>query len=207
MTMLRSLLSVAVVAAALTARADEPKKDAPKAADLPIKAKLIAKKDTYTLDLGGKSVEEFNQALKDAEKTGKYPPAPAVELTLELTNTSDKDVKLWVEGDPNQVMLTLKGPDAVTVAKKAAFTADFRGPKTMTLAPGKSYTVAVNSLQFGFRGASQAAYWLKPGEYTLSASYSTAISPAPKDSKEAGEPGFGLATVTSEPIKIKVEAK
>ena len=50
------------------------------------------------------------------------------------------------------------------------------------------------------------AYWTEPGEYTLTASLKSGISPAPKDSKDTRD-GFGVVTFTTEPIKIKVEGK
>src|SRR5437764_484487 len=68
-------------------------------AGVPVEAKLVAKKATYTVDLGGKTAEEFRQGLKDAEKTGRYPPAPPVDLVLELRNTGDKEVQVWTSGD------------------------------------------------------------------------------------------------------------
>jgi hypothetical protein len=75
----------------------------------------------------------------------------------------------------------------------------------MTLAPGKTYSMPIKSLQHGFRGVSKSTYWTEPGEYTITASFKTAISPAPKGSKEA-EKGFGNALLVSEPVKVKVEA-
>jgi hypothetical protein len=170
---------------------------------VPVEAKLVAKKKTYTLDLGGKTVAEFKQALKDQ----RYPPAPAVDLVLELRNTSDKDVKVWTSGDPVRVMLNLKGKEAVNeVLKGIALTTIFIVPKTVTLAPGKSVAIPIKSLAHGMRNASHRSYWLEPGEYTLTASLHTAVSPFPKGSKEAGE-GFGRVTLTTPPIKLTVEGK
>jgi hypothetical protein len=192
---------LAVVALPLATRADEPKQ-----ADLPLKAKLVAKKDTYKLDLDGKSGEEFRKILKDAEASGKAPAPPAVDMVLEITNTSDQEVKFWVDGDATELQLDVKGPNAVTITPKKAFTTEFRTPKVITLAPGKTHTIPVTALQYGFRGVSKYAYWTEPGDYTVTASYKTAISPAPKGSKEVDK-GFGMAVlVSSEPVKVKVEA-
>jgi hypothetical protein len=197
--------TVLAFALPLAARADDKKTDEPKPADLPLKAKLIAKTETYKLNLDGKSAEEYGKMLKDAEKAGKAPAAPAVDLVLEITNTSDQEVKFWVEGDPNEVQLDVKGPGVVNIMPMGAFTTDFRAPKVMALAPGKTHSIPIKSLQYGFRSVAKSTYWTEPGEYTLTASYKTAISPAPKGSKEA-EKGFGNAVVVSEPIKVKVEA-
>jgi hypothetical protein len=197
------LVGALAVLAPQAGRAEE-KKDKPMPADVPVTAKLVAKKTTYGLDLGGKTGEEFRKMLKEAEKAGRVPPAPAVDMALELTNTSDKEIKLWTGGDPVQVDLKLAGPGAVNATPLLAFTTDFRGPVVTALAPGKSLSVPITKLQYGFRGASNLSYWTEPGEYKLTASYKTAIQPAPKGSTE--QMGFGLVSITAEPITIKVEA-
>jgi hypothetical protein len=193
-----------VIAAATPARADD-KKDEPKSADLPVKATLVAKTATYKLDLGGKSAEEFRKLLKEGEKTGQLPAAPKVELVLQLKNTSDKDVQIWVTGDPVMVNLDLAGKGAVSVMGRRAFTTDFRLPTAMNLEAGKTHEIPITSLNYGFRGGSQQAYWTEPGEYTLTASFQTGISPAPKGTKDNGQ-GFGMCSIKSEPVKITVEA-
>jgi hypothetical protein len=199
-----TLLSLALPLAVL---GDDAKRDELNPADLPLKAKLIAKNDTYKFDLEGKSGQEFRKVLAEAEKAGKAPPAPLVDLVLELTNASDQEVKFWIDGDPVEVQLDLKGPEsgAVTIAPKMAFTTDFRIPKVINLAPGKTYEIPIKSLQHGFRGISKSSYWTEPGDYTLTARYVTAISPAPKGAKEA-EKGFGSVILVTAPIKIHVQS-
>jgi hypothetical protein len=76
----------------------------------------------------------------------------------------------------------------------------------MTLKPGQSHSIPVAQLRYGLRGGSEYAYWTEPGDYTLTASFNTAISPAPANVKPQAD-GFGQVTLTSEPIKIKVEGK
>ena len=193
-----------LIAASPLVRADD-KKDEPKSADLPVKATLVAKKASYPLDLGGKSGEEFRQLLKEGEKTGQFPAPPKVDLVLELKNTSDKDVQLWISGDPVTRNLDLAGKGAVSVTARKAFTREFRVPKPITLAAGKAHEIPITNLTFGFRGVAQQAYWTEPGEYTLTASFQTAISPAPKGTKDNGQ-GFGMCSIKSEPVKITVEA-
>jgi hypothetical protein len=201
--MTRVFLSTLMFAALPLATADEAK---PKGTDLPIKAKLIAKKTAHTLDLGGKTAEDYKKALKEGEKSGKLPPAPAVELELELTNTSAKDVAIYTTGDPVMVEFVLKGPGAVTLKPLLAVTREFRVPRSMTLAAGKTYSIKLNSLRAGFRGISELSYWTEPGEYTLSANFRTGINPAPEGTK-ADDKGFGEVTLKSEPVTIKVEKK
>jgi hypothetical protein len=196
--------TVSLLLAPLLLRADEKKDEKP--ADLPVKAKLVAKTTTYKLDLGGKTADEYRAAIKEGIATLQLPPAPAVELTLELTNTSDKDVQIWTRGDPVTVVLDLKGPGAETVTPRQAFTRIFHVPMPMTLAPGKTFSVPITSLSHGFRGIAQRSYWTSPGEYKLAASFSTGLNPAPADSKPDTN-GFGRAAIRSEPITIKVEGK
>jgi hypothetical protein len=195
-------LATAVLACGLAAaaRADEPK-------DLPIEATLKAAQDKYTLDLGGKTADEFKKALEAAATSGKYPDAPTVNLLLELKNTSDKEVKVKVGGTTTVLELELKGPGAVTVPLKNRVTTKIVVlPKEVTLAPGKSVTVPVERLAFGFKGDASRAYWTEPGKYTLTASYKTFIGPAPKGVKDNGD-GFGTVTLTSSAATVTVEAK
>lgn len=199
-------LAVVLAAGATVAGAADDKKDKDKPAPLPVAAKLIAHKKTYKLDLGDKTPEQFREALKEAKKTGRYPNPPAVDLTLELTNTSDKDVTIWSNGDPVQVVLELKGEGAVSVTPRIAMTREFRVPRPLTLAPGKKHAIDVKSLRYGMRGISQQAYWTQAGEYTLTAKFITGISPPPPDSKNVAE-GFARVTLTSNPVKLKVESK
>ena len=182
-------------------RADEPKKD-PSKSDLPLQLRLVAKVSTYKLSDG----KELKKELEDAKKTGRYPEPPAVDLVLEITNRTDKDVEFWAAGDPVQVFLQLKGPEAVTVKPLVISTLEFRVPKPMTLAAGKTHKVPVTRLRYGHRGISEQAYWSEPGEYTLSATFNTGIKPAPKGVK-AEDDGFGRVTLTSDPIKVKVDNK
>jgi hypothetical protein len=189
---------------ALTADDKEKDKDKPKSdpAGSPIQATLTTKKKTYKLDLGGKTAEQFKKSIEDAE--GNYPAAPKVDLVLELKNTSDKDVEVWIDGDATKIMLDLKGKGAINTALKGlAFTADFRGPKPTTIQAGKSHKFEIKSLTYGSRGASHRSYWTQAGDYTLTATFETATSPAVKGAKNA-EGKFGFVKLISVPLKIKV---
>jgi hypothetical protein len=171
----------------------------------PIQAVLKANKTTYKLDLGGKTADELRKQLQNADDPQQYPPAPEVDLVLKLKNTGSKDVQVWIGGDATRLMLELKGKGAVnTEIKRLAFTMEFRVPQSITLAPGKSHRIEIKKLAYGMRDRSHRSYWLQPGEYELTASYQTAVSPAPKGAEDAGE-GFGRVRVTSAPIKLKVK--
>jgi hypothetical protein len=202
-------VGVALVVFAVAGLAKEAKpKDAGKTEPpgVPLELRLVAKKATYQLDLGGKTADEFRKQLQEAEKSGKSPPPPAVDLVLELKNTGTKDVQVKLDGDDSRIILHLKGKGAVSIEPRKAFTQEFRNGRVVTLAPGKSESIKIKSLDYGFRGVAQQAYWTEAGEYSLAASYHLPVAPAPKGAEDAGE-GFGQVTVTSAPVKITVESK
>jgi hypothetical protein len=174
----------------------------------PLRAVLKANQTTYQLDLGGKTADELRKQLQSADNAQQYPLAPEVDLVLELKNTGDKEVQVWIGGDATRLMLELKGQGAVnTEIKGLALTRAFRVPQALTLAPGKSHRIEIKKLEYGMRGLSHRSYWLEPGEYELTASYETAVPPAPRGAADAGEKGFGRVRVTSAPIQLKVEGK
>src|SRR5581483_7361232 len=161
--LLTAMLVLGVSATGL--RADDKKEE--KAPELPIKATLVAKTTTYKFDLGDMKAEDFKKALKEAEKDGKAPPPPAVEMTLELKNTGDKDVQVWTSGTPVYVDLDLAGPGAVTIKPRLLRPAIVILPKPTTIAPGKTYSIPVTILKSGSRGNTNWSSWPEPGEYTL----------------------------------------
>ena len=202
---MRAKWAVALLLVPLLTRAEDKPADTPK--DLPVKATLVAKKTTYPLDFGGKTLDDYKKAIKDGEADLRsLPPAPTVEIVLELKNTSAKDVKIGIGGDPVRINLELKGPGAISVTPRQAFTRIFRPIQTIDLAAGKTHEIKIASLQYGYRGIEKRAYWTEAGEYTLGASLTTAISPAPEGTKPDAN-GFGPVTLKAEPIKIKVEKK
>jgi hypothetical protein len=179
--------------------ADRGKSDPPGAA---VEAVLTSKKASYPLDLGGKTAEEVRKMID----SGDYPPPPTVDLALELKNTGDKDVQIRMGGTTTIIDLDLQGPGAVTVPIKGRITNKLAiAPMTVTLERGKSQTIPITSLSFGFKG-SHNAYWLAPGKYTLTAGYKTTVSPAPAAATSADE-GFGAVTIISAPLTITVEGK
>lgn len=204
---MRVVLTVVLTLALCAVGRAEDKKDEPKAPELPVTATLVAKTTTYKLDLGDTKAEDFKKILQAAEKDSPAPPTPAVEMTLELKNTSDKDVMVWTSGTPVYVDLDLKGPGAVTIKPRLFRPTIYILPKSTTIAPGKTFSIPVTTLKSGPRGDTNWSYWTEPGEYTLTAGFKTGISPAPKDAKEVNKDGFATVTIKTEPIKLKVEAK
>jgi hypothetical protein len=166
-----------------------------------LEARLVVKKDQYTLDLGGKTADDYKRLLKPFPPP---PPAPKVDLVLELRNTGDKEIRIWV----GNLELELKGPGAVTVIPQAIAKPSDQGfppkPQEVKLEPGKSHTIPITSLDNGNVYKPQRAYWTEPGEYTLTVRYQTAASPAPKGAKEIRD-GFGGVVLISAPVKLKVD--
>lgn len=187
-------------------KAKEADKGKVEPAGTPLAARLVAKKDTYVLDRGGKTAEEYAKHVEEAAKSGRVVPAPMVDLVLELRNTGDKEIKIWVGGDATKLLLDLNGPGVVRAVPRLAFTLEFRGPTEVTLAPGKTHSLPIARLSFGHRNASNLAYWTRAGDYTLSATYQTAVSPAPEKSQKV-DAGFGRVAVTSSSVKLKVKDK
>jgi hypothetical protein len=192
---------------------DKGKTDPPGA---PIEARLIVKKAAYVLDRKGKNAADYE---KDAKVK---PPVVDVDLVLEVRNTSKKAIKIWyggnyrdekrqAGGDYVELILDLKGPGAVSAIVAQRYTRPFTpGPKSVTLAPGKSFSLPITTLNYGTHGVAtfmaRRACWTKAGEYTLTATYKTAIDPAPKGSKPTRWAGFdgGHVTITTGPVKLKV---
>jgi hypothetical protein len=168
----------------------------------PLELRVVAQKDAYTLDLGGKTPKEFRQYLDELSKKNKkgaldfgkqLPAAPAVDLVLEIRNTSDKEATALVGGDYT-LTLELTGPGVVKFPYNAAYTADIKFPKTNTLGPGKGHSIPLKALEDGFRGYGRRLYWTEPGEYTLTARY--AIRGQGKEKPDQ--------VLSSAPIKLKV---
>ncbi len=208
--MIRAILPTALFALfSFTLVSAQDKKDKPKAdpKGTPLELSITGKKTKYTLDLGGLTAEEFKKKVDEAVKAGRKPmAAPTVDLNVEIKNTSDKPVQVWITGDPVVLTLNLKGKGAINVDPPLAFTEEFRSPKAVEIAAGKTHVIPVKTLVSGYRSSAHWSFWTEPGEYELIATMKTAMKPAPKGAKEALD-GFGTVTLTSAPLKLTVEKK
>jgi RNA polymerase sigma factor (sigma-70 family) len=192
-----------------TEKEKEPEKGKTEPESAPLEARLVAKRATYTLDRGDKSAGEYASQVRDAARRGDPLPAPRVELKLELRNTGRKEIKILVGGDGSYVMLDLQGPGAVHVQPNIPTTLIYLHSDVVAIAPGKKHVLTVSSLSYGHRGSSDLAYWTRPGDYTLKATYHTMVSPRPEGSVKAPDflPDFGHVAATSAPIRLKVIEK
>jgi hypothetical protein len=168
-----------------------------------LELKVIVKKDTFTLDTGGKSSKEFRQMLDDitaatkkGERAPELPRPAMVDLTLQIRNTGKDAVTVYVEGDANVYLLELNGKGVAEARPQLSFTADLRLPKAVKIDAGMSHEIPVKALSDGFRGATRWLYWTDPGEYTIGATYQLAT-----------RDGVKGTILKAEPIKVKVEEK
>jgi hypothetical protein len=104
--------------------------------------------------------------LIQAKATGKVPQPPSVDLTLELRNTTDRPMRVWVAGPPTRLTLELHGPGARSVPTRNG--AEARA-ESVPLRPGEVHLIHVTSLTDGRR----SWFWTKPGDYTLTAEFTT----------------------------------
>lgn len=177
----------------------QPGKAQPESTPLSLVIEGTAK---YSLDSKAKSEDE----LKNGFATDIFPNPPQVDLKLVIKNTSDKPVSVWTSGDPVTIDLELKGKGVVRVAPRMMMTQEFRGPKAVEIAAGKSVELPLKSLAGGKRGIGHYVYWSQAGEYELIATINTAVSPAPKGA-DATDKGFGKVQVASQAFKLTVDAK
>ena len=166
---------------------------------VPLELSIRAKKTTYPLG-EARTAAELKQLAEAGER---MPKPPEVELKVLVKNTGTRPLRVWAKGDPVVLTLKLKGDGAVNVEPRLAFTLEYRTPEAVEVAPGKTVEFPIKTLASGFRGQSRYSYWTKPGEYELVAKLKTGVNPVPPGAKE--QDGFGVVTLTSAPVKLKVE--
>ncbi len=164
--------------------------------DIGLTATLIANKDTYTLDpaQSGKQFRDSLDTKPNELRPAKLPAPPKVDLTLRITNTTDKPLTISLGGDDSAIDLVLEGNGSLNKPNNGPMTMEFRMGTPVKIAAGKSHDIPVKSLASGKRGISTYSYWTESGDYTLTAT----LTYASDDDKQV--------TVTSGPAKIKVEA-
>jgi hypothetical protein len=156
------------------------------------KAEDIAR--IYSLDLGKKTAAEFRQAIETAK--APVPEPPQVNLSLELRNATDRQLKIHVGGEGSELKLDLVGPGVVTAPGN--FQADFLTPKTISLKPGQIHHLDIRRLVYGSRGNTWAAYWTKPGDYMLKLRYKVGVS-------QNGKVRF--VKLQAQPVHVQVQLK
>ena len=140
---MRRAMSSAIIVLALFATAGKAGEGTPKdqgttdPKGVSLELKVVVKKDTYAMDLGDKTPEEFAKLLAEAEKTSSFPPASAVDLGVELRNAGDKDLLVWVGGDNSELVIELGGRGARNLTVRLGIGRPPTPPKVMKLPPAK----------------------------------------------------------------------
>jgi hypothetical protein len=175
----------------------------------PLEATLTSRKATYTLDLGGKSVEEFAGQLEPGKP---LPPSPEVDLVLTLRNTSNVEVTVDLKGSFQTYLVgegALNHPElpyqtGFGIAPTSIGSGYDPPPETKRrLAPGESCSIPLRSLD---QGHDQQSYWLLPGEYTLHVAFHTSVNPPLQGWSKDEETGTGYGTLRPAPLRLKVVA-
>ena len=183
----------------LAATGDDKKEPPAKSAD-PISVRLTAKKATYVLDRQGMPAEKYREAIKE----GKIAP-PAIDLVLEITNTTKGDIDITVAGASPRLMLDLKGKEGI----EKWTTQRPRNPTVrVILKPGQTHSLPITRLA-GYSGVTtdDQLFWTEPGDYTLAASFATNIrEPRSKDG-ESGDLISHMRAYRASPLKLSVTLK
>jgi hypothetical protein len=157
-----------------------------------IKVRLVAQKDTYRMP---------RDMLLD-DKLERYPPAPEVDLVLEINNLSKEELHFTVAGDDARLLLDLQGPGAVSKQIRKGYGMVAHKNQRVAVGPGKTYQYPIKRLTYSDRDTN-ACYWTKAGDYTLAAGLATEFG-WKNDQDEAIQ--LRRAVLASEPIKLKVRA-
>jgi hypothetical protein len=204
-----TLLTGLLLAGQAPAKKDEPSPEPPPPA--PISARLVAKKKTYKLDLGGMTADKFRETVKPGG--ANLPAAPAVDLVLIITNNTKNDIRIRTTGATARLSLTLTGPNVVqaTVTERRVV----RQPiSVVDLRPKQSVQIPIDRL-VSTKSTVQTTrhYWTEAGEHTLAAEFSTVVytewmAAGDKDkvAVKGGPVMRGRATtLKARAIKVKVE--
>jgi RNA polymerase sigma factor (sigma-70 family) len=179
-----------------------------KGAKSPLEAQLVTKKATFAAAPKGLIAKDMGEPLR----------FHAVDLVLELRNTSKREVKLRLFPRPPAndleeqagaspgwlgLRLELKGPIAQVGQRGAGALGRIMEKKEVTIPPGQTHSLPIKSLTYPSKDGNVLNYFLcQAGEYTLTVVFDTVLTPAPEGSKNAGL-GFGHVTLRSNTIKLK----
>jgi hypothetical protein len=172
--------------------------------DVPIELKLInTALEAYDLNTRGDPPYKFQEKLREAIKTGNLPFPTRVEMELEIKNTGSTTIKVLIAGDATLLTLDLKGNGAISVDRKLPPPRSVISPTQVTLAPGKAHRIPITELTWGLRNEAFYGYITETGLYHLTATFRTAVYPAPQGTKER-RPGYGEVLLKSAPLTFRV---
>lgn len=174
----------------------------------PVKARLIARKKIYPLPAEFQT-DVFRKRITSATDIDQLPPVPKVNLVLVLTNESNQPVAVNPGGSIDEATVTVEGdglvrPDSL---QGAGGSSSATTPQPV-IPPGETFRVRVRSLN-PQENYIDNAYWTKPGEYRISASYPVYQNlpphlPAlfPDQPEPTGKPKRFI--ITASPITVQV---
>lgn len=173
----------------------------------PVVARLIALRTQYVLpqDRHGRA---FRTRIMEETVAAKLPPAPFVDLILELTNVSQEDVIIWPKGTITNPDLEIRGPGIVAPNSLVGVSAALPTTRVQaTIAPGETHRISIASLNPW--GGTPLTYWYLPGEYSLKASYvvHTGLPPFPTPNLPGGKKPKEKRRryeVTTTPLTVRV---
>jgi hypothetical protein len=186
-------------------KADPPDKPSTEPRGVPLELRIINSSiEAYEIDPRGDPVYKFQEKIKKAEQSGLPLYPTRVEMELEFKNTGSDTIQVWVGGDPTLLTLKLEGNGAMTCEHKPPLSKKYIPPETVTIRPGKTHRIPLTQLSYGFRNDSTYAYISETGLYQLSATFRTAISPAPKKALRQFDKGFGEIILKAPSISFRV---
>jgi hypothetical protein len=155
---------------------------------------LLAQTQHARLDFQGQTPEQYREELREREQTGRLPKPPEVDLTLDVENTTGRELQVWINGPQTELRLDLHGPGAIALNSVQATESR---PQSITLAPGEHYSLRIVRLEEHAPWKPHFWYWTAPGTYSLTARLTTTVA----------SPGSGSRRVTirSAPVTIQVE--
>jgi hypothetical protein len=174
--------------------------------NLPIELKVVNRAaDEYELNTSGDRVPKYQERIRLGESNGWLLAASQVDMELVITNTGPRPLQIWVGGDGTELGLELRGNGAMRAEDRSnSLGGPAAPPEVVSIAPGKSHSVPLTSLNFGPRDRVKRAYITETGVYRLSATLRTAVSPAPKGSVPVKGTKFGEVQLHSAPITFRV---
>jgi hypothetical protein len=183
---------------------DDPSAPSTEPKGLPIELKIVNESlEAYDLDSRGVPPYKFQERLREAAKTGELPFPTRVEMQLEIKNTGTSTIKVWVAGDATLLTLDLKGNGAMVFDRRLPRPNSVKPPVEVTIGPGKSHKIPLTEFAYGLRNQAIYAYITETGLYHLTATFKTAVAPAPGGTKEP-KAGWGEVILKSAPLTFRV---
>lgn len=176
-----------------------------RSSDTPVTARLIARRRRYILPLD-RHGDVFRRQIESETKSDNLPPAPEVDLVLELKNISQHDVMIWPRGAITVPELFVTGPGVVGPENLQEFSGTSSATSVQpTIKPGKTRVIRIKSLNPG--GGTPWFYWCEPGQYSIRAAYDvyTNLPPFPfpnPTNQPTNKPQ--KFTVTTPPVEVEV---